>query len=203
MGKKNTAIDAYISKSQPFAKPILKRLRGIIHKGCPKVIEDIKWGAPFYLYQDRVLCATMGFKKHGALIFWKSALIKKERGAKAKNDLKVLRKISSLKDLPAERVLLSYIQLAMHFNEPTTKLPPREKRSVKVTMPTDFARALRASARAQMRFKAFTPSKKKDYIFWITGAKTESTRTQRIETAVKWIAMGRSRNWKYEASKAK
>jgi hypothetical protein len=45
MAKKNPKVDTYVLKAQPFAKPILKRLRTIIHKGCPKVTEEIKWGA--------------------------------------------------------------------------------------------------------------------------------------------------------------
>lgn len=53
MAKKNPKIDAYIAKAQPFAQPILKRLRSVIHKGCPKVSEDIKWGKPFYSLTSR------------------------------------------------------------------------------------------------------------------------------------------------------
>ncbi|HWU43679.1 MAG TPA: DUF1801 domain-containing protein, partial [Bdellovibrio sp.] len=71
MTKKNSKIDSYIKNAQPFARPILKKLRAQIHKGCPQVSEDIKWGGPFYLYKGRILCATMAFKKHCALIFWK------------------------------------------------------------------------------------------------------------------------------------
>lgn len=202
MAKKNPAVDAYITKAPDYAKPILKKLRTIIHKGCPAVIEDIKWGSPFYLYQDRVLCATMAFKKHSALVFWKSALIKKKKGKEATEMLKHLRRISLLAELPSEKELLSYIKLAMHFNEPTTKLPPREKRSIPPKVPTDLMAALKANTKAFATFKAFPPSRKKDYILWITGAKTETTRESRLETAVDWMAEGKSRNWKYEESKA-
>lgn len=203
MAKKNPAVDAYIKKAQPFAQPILKKLRTIIHKGCPKVTEEMKWSQPFYMYQGRVLCATMGFKKHCALVFWKSGLIKKKNGQKAKDDLKHLRRISSLDELPPEREILAYIKLAMHLNEPTTKLPPREKRSTPVKAPNDLLAALRANPKAKKHFETFSPSKKKDYIFWITGAKTEETRERRLETAIDWISEGKARNWKYEQSKNK
>jgi len=203
MPKKNPAVDAYINKSKPFAKPILKHLRKIIHKACPKVTEDIKWGAPFYLYQDRILCATMAFKAHCAIVFWKSALIRKEMGQKAVGDLKSLRRISLLEELPSERELLAYIKLAMHFNEPSTKLPPREKRSDPLKIPRELTYALRANPKAFKNFNSFTPSKKKDYIFWITGAKTEETRERRLEISVDWISEGKSRNWKYEDQKKK
>ena len=35
MGQKDPRIDAYIEKSAPFARPILKRLRKLIYAGCP------------------------------------------------------------------------------------------------------------------------------------------------------------------------
>lgn len=201
MPEKNPAIDAYISKAQPFAKPILKRLRTIIHKACPKVTEEIKWGAPFYLYQDKVLCATMGFKAHCCFIFWKRALVTKKKGGNAKDVLKRLRRISFLKEIPSERELDSYIKIAMQFNEPGTKLPPREKASAPVKVPSDLNQALRANPKALSTFKSFSPTKKKDYIYWITGAKTEETRERRMEIAIDWMSEGKSRQWKYEAKK--
>lgn len=203
MAKKNSEVDVYINKAQPFARPILKRLRATIHRACPEVVEEIKWGAPFYIYQNRVLCATMGFKKHCALVFWKAALIKKKNGKKAIDDLRSLRKISSIDELPAEKELSSYLKLAMHFNEPSTKLPPREKRSTPLKVPNDLTLALKANPKANKVFKTFTPSRKKDYIYWIIGAKTEVTRESRIETAVDWIGEGKARNWKYETKKKK
>jgi uncharacterized protein YdeI (YjbR/CyaY-like superfamily) len=203
MAHRNSKVDAYITKARPFAKPILKRLRTIIHKGCPKITEEIKWGAPFYLYQNRVLCATMAFKGHCALVFWKAALIGKKNGKNAKDELKRLRRISILGDLPSERDLLAYLKLAMHFNEPGTKLPPREKRKAPVNVPSELTYALRANPKAQATFNALTPTRKKDYIYWITGAKTEETRERRLETAIDWMSEGKSRNWKYETPKKK
>jgi uncharacterized protein YdeI (YjbR/CyaY-like superfamily) len=203
MAKRNSDVDAYITKARPFAKPILKRLRTIIHKGCPKVTEEIKWKAPFFLYQNRVLCATMAFKEHCALVFWKSGLIKKKIGKKAVGDLKLLRRISILDELPSEKDLHAYIKLAMEFNEPGVKLPPREKRSMPVKVPSDLTSALRANPKALANFKSFTPSRRKDYIYWITSAKTEETRERRLEIAIDWISEGKSRNWKYEALKKK
>jgi uncharacterized protein YdeI (YjbR/CyaY-like superfamily) len=33
----------------------------------------------------------------------------------------------------------------------------------------------------------------------VTEAKTDETRTRRLETAVDWMAQGKIRNWKYAA----
>jgi len=57
--------------------------------------------------------------------------------------------------------------------------------------------ALKKNKAALKTFEAFSPSNKKDYIEWIVDAKTEATRTKRLETAVEWMAEGKIRNWKY------
>jgi hypothetical protein len=33
---------------------------------------------------------------------------------------------------------------------------------------------------------------------WVTEARTGETRERRLETAVKWMAEGKTRNWKYD-----
>src|SRR6185437_9433085 len=140
---KNSKVDNHINAASPFAKAILKRLRAMIHKGCPQVEEAIKWRFPFFLYKGRVLCATMNFKGHCALVFWRSPLIVKEKGPGAKVMLKHLRRITSLEDLPAERELLSYIKLAAQFNETGLKVSRRETKVPKISR--EFMYALRAN----------------------------------------------------------
>ena len=43
MGTKSVQINAYIEKSAPFARPILIRLRKLIHAACPQVEESINF----------------------------------------------------------------------------------------------------------------------------------------------------------------
>jgi hypothetical protein len=40
--------DGYIAKAQPFAKPILTRLRTLFHRACPEITEALKWGHPAF-----------------------------------------------------------------------------------------------------------------------------------------------------------
>ena len=40
-------VDAYIAKANDFAKPILTRVREMVHEACPDVVETIKWSSPF------------------------------------------------------------------------------------------------------------------------------------------------------------
>jgi hypothetical protein len=44
-------IDAYIAQSAPWAQPILKHLRELVHKACPETEEKVKWGFPHFDYK--------------------------------------------------------------------------------------------------------------------------------------------------------
>jgi uncharacterized protein YdeI (YjbR/CyaY-like superfamily) len=58
--------------------------------------------------------------------------------------------------------------------------------------------AIKADKKAWTAWQAFSPSARRDYVEWITEAKSDATRDRRLETAVGWIAEGKRRNWKYE-----
>jgi uncharacterized protein YdeI (YjbR/CyaY-like superfamily) len=195
-------IDAYIEKKADFAKPILKHLRELVHKACPNTEETIKWGMPFFDYKGSVLCAMAAFKEHCSFMFWKAKLMKDPEKILQITEREAMGNfgnIKSLKDLPSDKILIAYIKEAARLNEENIKLPARKKAPVaELKMPADFAAALKKNKKANTIFENFPPGKRKEYIQWITEAKTEDTKNKRIETAVEWIAEGKSRNWKYE-----
>jgi len=39
---KNPKVDAYIEEAMPFARPILKKIRSLMHKACPAMEEELK-----------------------------------------------------------------------------------------------------------------------------------------------------------------
>src|SRR6266478_219735 len=74
MAKKDPRVDAYIKRAAPFARPILKHLRKIVHVGCPDVEETIKWQSPFF-ERKGIICFMAAFKQHCVFGFWKGSLI--------------------------------------------------------------------------------------------------------------------------------
>ena len=76
---------------------------------------------------------------------------------------------------------------------------PKKPVSKKELIAPDYmVKALKKNKAAWGHWENFSPSKRKDYIQWVTEAKTEETRNRRLETTVEWVAEGKSRNWKYE-----
>lgn len=221
-------IDAYIARSAEFARPILSYLREVVHEGCPQATETLKWNTPSFEYKGLLCGiaafkqhCTFGFWKHSLVVeddaaasggptAGKAASATKSGGARAAGkssagESKVdeamgqFGRITRLSDLPPKKVLLGYIRKAAKLNDEGVKIPrPKRAPSKPLPVPADLAAALKKNKSAAQHFEAFSPSKRKDYIEWLTDAKTAETRQRRLTTAIEWIAEGKGRNWKYE-----
>jgi uncharacterized protein YdeI (YjbR/CyaY-like superfamily) len=108
-------------------------------------------------------------------------------------------RITKVSDLPSKKVLSGYIKQAMELNDAGIKTAPRSKPKApsELVVPDDLQKALNTNQKAQITFEKFSPSHKREYVEWITDAKTEATRARRLENAIEWMAEGKPRNWKY------
>ncbi len=195
MGKKDPRVDAYIAKSADFARPILTHLRERVHEGCPEVEETIKWGMPSFVYQG-ILCGMAAFKHHCAFGFWSRDL--KIPAAGPDKVMGQFGRLTSLDDLPKDKVLIGYVREAARLNAERKKLGPRPRRVRKpLPVPKELTAALKKRPAALAKFRAFSPSQQRDYSEWIFEARTDATREKRLETSVDWIGQGKPRNWKY------
>lgn len=195
MGTTDPRIDAYIARSPDFARPILEYLREVVHEGCPDVEETMKWSMPHFTHHG-ILCGMAAFKKHCSFGFWKGSLVVEE---KKKPGMGQLGAIESLADLPPRRKLVGYVKKAAKLNEeggPARRVSVRAKKPLRV--PDDLAAALARSKSARATFQGFAPSHRREYIEWITEAKTDATREKRLVTTIEWLEEGKSRNWKYQ-----
>jgi uncharacterized protein YdeI (YjbR/CyaY-like superfamily) len=199
-------IDEYIAKSADFAKPILNHIRSTIHKACPDVKETIKWSFPHFEYAGGILCSMASFKQHCAFGFWLASLMSDPDKVMAavgeKTSMGHFGPIRSVNDLPSEKILVKYIKEAMSLNEQGTKVAKKVKASSpkEVEIPAYFKEALQKDKAASEAFEKFSASHKREYLEWITEAKTEATRNKRMATTLKWLVEGKSRNWKYNKS---
>jgi uncharacterized protein YdeI (YjbR/CyaY-like superfamily) len=200
---KDARIDAYIAKSAEFARPILEHIRKLVHKACPNATENIKWSMPFFELNGTILCNMAAFKQHCAFGFWNAPLLKDPEGilqVKERNAMGHLDRISSLKDLPADKVLVAYIKEAASLIEQGVKKPAPAKKTAKkdLPVPEELISALKKNKKAKTTFEEFPPSHRREYIEWITEAKTDATREKRLATTLEWLSEGKSRHWKYK-----
>ena len=191
-------VDAYIAKSADFAKPILTRVREMVHEACPEVQETIKWGSPFFDYKGQMMCAIAAFKQHCALIFWKASLIDglPPNGDKSRGSFG---RITSMKELPSKKQFNGWIKAAMSLNDAgVTVKRPKAGAKPEAKVPKELAHALAKNKKATAVFGKFPRGQRREYCEWITDAKREETKAKRVTQAVEWIAEGKTRNWKYE-----
>ena len=195
-------VDAYIERAAGFAKPILRRLRGLVHAGCPDVVETMKWGSPSFLHAGKILGGMAAFKEHCTFGFWHKAMesVLGKAGAKAGTAMGSFGRITSVADLPPDARFVRWVRKAAELNESGAPGRPRPARrpAEPVRVPPDLAAALKRNRVAAETFDRFSPSHRREYVEWITEAKRDETRRQRLATTLEWLAEGKARNWKYE-----
>jgi uncharacterized protein YdeI (YjbR/CyaY-like superfamily) len=186
-------IDAYVAKAAPFAQPILKHLRALVHKAIPDTDEAIKWGMPHFTYKGKNVAGMASFKAHCAFTIHGA-------GRQSTDGMGSYGKIARLSDLPPDKDLIAKLHAARDRVETegraTRPSPPKPKAEIPV--PQDFAAALRDAPKAKATFERFTPAQRRDYLAWVTEAKQDATRAKRLATTIEWLSEGKKMNWKYE-----
>ena len=199
MNTRDPRVDQYIEKSAEFARPILNHIRALVHSTCPDVEETMKWGFPHFIHKG-ILCSMASFKHHCAFGFWKGALVFDSfPGVKKREEMAMgqLGRITTIADLPERKILSRCIIEAVRLNETGTKVAKPKPVKKELVVPDDLMAILKKNKKALATFESFSHSYQKEYIEWITEAKTEATRMKRLKTAIEWMAEGKSRNWKY------
>jgi uncharacterized protein YdeI (YjbR/CyaY-like superfamily) len=208
---KNTdpRVDEYIEKAKPFAQPILNRIRKAFHDASPELREEIKWGVPHFT-RNGIIAGMAAFKEHVGFGFWRSKEMKDpldlfQGEAKAST---FYMKMKSVRDVPTKKIIKEYVAEAIELDESFVDEKAKKKRASKKKVsgkklsqaskpPADLLAAMKKNKKALTTFAAFPPSKKRDYVEWITEAKREATREKRLKQAIEWMAEGKARHWKY------
>ncbi|UPK67260.1 YdeI/OmpD-associated family protein [Chitinophaga filiformis] len=197
-------VESYIAEAEDFAKPVLNHWRNLVKAACPDVIEVIKWGIPHFEYCGSNLCVMASYKAHCAFTFMNAEFMSDPRlkdGKKSKPIKRFLGKITKLSDLPADNEFIAMLREAMRLNENGIKVmreKPVTEKSKTLDVPDYLEAALALHPKAKAIFETKSNSFRKEYIIWITDAKTDETRNKRISEAVEWIGEGKSRFWKHK-----
>jgi uncharacterized protein YdeI (YjbR/CyaY-like superfamily) len=185
---KNPAIDAYIAKSAPFARPILKRLRALMHKADPRIVESLKWGVPHFEHNG-IVAGMAAFKQHAAYGFWSKRLVQERLG---KDAGKLYQKNAKLgmggrryhaRAAARGAIILRAVKAAVALNEEGVR-PTRLRKKPPVKAPPYLVAALKKNAKARATFERFTPAQQREYVEWLIEAKQEATRERRLATTI-------------------
>ena len=115
-------INEYIDTLPAWSQKICKRLRTIILKCDPKLIEDWKWG-PNYYYEGMV-CGFWYFKKHVSFVFFQGSLLKDKHKVLQSNPGNVHNRHLKFTDIKEvnEKLLIEYIKEGVANNKKGIKM---------------------------------------------------------------------------------
>ncbi len=193
----NKNIQNYFEEQENEIRQTLETLHGIILNAHPKIEEDWKWGVPCFARKG-LICWLAKFKEFTSINFYKGALIKDEynlfvEDADADKGNRMIH-FTPETEINEEAVRY-YIQEAVRLNEKGIQVPKKE---INTDVPDYLQAELDKHPESKQFFDTLAPSAKRDYIEWITEAKREATRNNRMSTMMEWLAEGKKRHWKYQ-----
>ncbi len=176
-------VDKYIQKSQPFARPICRKIRQIILKSDPDIIEDWKWGPNYY--KNGMVCGFGAFQKHVHLSFFRGDAMKDPKGLFVHGEENRHNRGIKFTDVGQvdEKILTRYVKEAVTINERGIEL--KEKT---VALPLDFKKELEKNRKAKEFFSSSSYTNRKEYVTWVTSAKKKETRDRRLKLAIRRLS---------------
>lgn len=179
-------IDKYVSSKPYWAQALLTQIRNAILKGNPQITEDWKWGGPAFT-QNGIVCMLWAFKAHVSITFYHGVLLAVETDkldpCDDENQRNRAIRFNEGDKIPT-REIAKLVRLASRNND--NGIVPQKKTAKKksVILSADFAKELKQNKKAATFFAGLAPSYKALYTDWISSAKREATKRNRIERAL-------------------
>lgn len=106
----NPAVDAWFKKKKHPLEAEMQRVREIVLATSDKVMEDIKWSAPTFMYKGNIASFFPNAKKHVSLMFHEGALLDDGKGL-LEGDGKTARvaRFEDMKDIEQKKAALQRI----------------------------------------------------------------------------------------------
>ena len=161
--------------------------------------ETIKWGGPAYTINGKNVVGIAGFKNYACLWFYQGSflsdpdkvLINAQEGR-----TKGLRqwRFTSMKEIKPAKVK-KYMKEAVKNTKEGKKITPQKK--APLVIPELYQNAFKKNKGLKSAFEKFPPSHQREFVEYITEAKTEETRKRRLEKTIPMILAGKGYNDKY------
>lgn len=194
--KSAKTVDEYILNAK-YGKEILLVLRDIIRK--TELTETIKWGSPVYTYDSKNIVGIGSFKSYSGLWFYQGALLKDKARVliNAQEEVtKALRqwRLTSLDEIN-EKLILEYIHEAIENQKKGREIKP--DRNKPVVIPDELQDAFAENPQLKEAFNRFTPGHQREYADYVSEAKREETRINRVRKITPMIMEKKGLNDKY------
>ena len=161
--------------------------------------ETIKWGIPVFTFKGKNIVGIAPFKNHLAIWFYQGVLLKDSRKLLINAQEGKTKALRQWKIHPGEipdlQVLKQYVEEAIKNEQLGKHYKP--ERDLPLELPDLLKTHLDADSTLKVAFEKLSPSKQKDYVLYISEAKREETRQQRMMKIIPMIKMGKGLNDRY------
>jgi uncharacterized protein YdeI (YjbR/CyaY-like superfamily) len=186
----NSKVDAFLKREKKWRKEFEQLRRILLASG---LTEELKWGQPCYMIDEKNVALIHGFKEYCAILFHKGALLKDPQGVLIQQTKNVqaarqIRFTSAEAVVKLEKTLKSYLREAIEIERAGLKVPL--KKTADFELPEEFEAQLARNAKLKAAFAALTPGRQRAYIFHFSQPKLTKTRTARVEKHVPRILKG-------------
>jgi uncharacterized protein YdeI (YjbR/CyaY-like superfamily) len=196
MRSDKTNVVDIIAEMDPWVEELML-LREIIMSTGLK--EEIKWGGPIYTLDGKNVLAIGGFKNFFTIWFHNGAFLSdpaKVLVNASEGRTRGLRqwRFTSMKDIkPA--LVKKYVKEAIENEKAGKKIKPEKKAPIPI--PAELSTVFKKDKILKDSFSKLTPYKQREYLEYISEAKTAETRIRRVEKSVPNIRKGIGLNDKY------
>ena len=170
-------ISDYIGQMPGFAKAICNKLRTLILETDVNIVEDWKLG-PHYSCHG-MICGYGGFKHHVKFTFYNGSGMRDSQklfNHCIDNEFNRPIKFTDVTELD-EKAIKEYVKESIEVNRKGFK---RLVAAKAVQIPDDLKTALEKNKMAMKFFEQLSFGYQKDFVEWVTSAKRNETRTDRI-----------------------
>ena len=190
----NSKVDFYFSKNTKWQKEIVKLREIVLETG---LIEELKWGAPCYTFQQSNVVLIHVFKEYCALLFFKGALLKDPKGilVQQTENTQATRQIrfTDVREIvKLERAIKTYIYEAVEIEKAGLKV--NFKKTKEFAVPEEFQSKLKKNAALKKAFASLTPGRQRAYLLYFSQPKQSKTREARVEKCTLQILNGKGLN---------
>lgn len=190
-------VDAYIVKHRKWSEQ-LQQLRDIFHK--TELKEEVKWGAPSYTLNGKLIAGMAGFKNHCALWFHQGVFLKDSNKKLINAQEGTTRGLRQWRfemgDIIQADLVLQYIQESIENSLAGKEIKPMRKKGV--VIPPYLKASFTSNSKFESAYNKLTPGKQREYADHIAGAKREATQQSRLEKIIPMVLEGKGLHDKYK-----
>jgi uncharacterized protein YdeI (YjbR/CyaY-like superfamily) len=187
----NPKVEFFFTKAKTWQEEFEKLRMIVLDCG---LTEELKWGCPCYMFQEKNIVLIHGFKEYCALLFMKGALLHDAKGIliQQTEHVQAARQVrfTNIREIvklgPA---LKAYIHEAIEVEKAGLKV--KLKKTAEFIIPEEFQNKLNENPALKTAFGALTPGRQRGYILYFSTAKQSKTRESRIEKCMPQILNGK------------